>query len=361
MKDKFKSFENLPVVVISTFGHCAVDWLGNLLDSHPQVIHAPPLSYFRKLKNYQNLENIFIEKLELRKLVNFTMNNILEKSNYKSYNYFENNKKKNYFKNCLINYLKQSEEKNIYRKLFFAINYSFAKMNRINIKKIKIILAHEHTAWNCSFYKDLFNSKFIFMIRDPRATFAGSFRAFDRYINFPKSYKMDIVLSFWVAAEKFVNKNNKKIVYVVKNENINKNIKLEVTKLSKWLKIKYDKTLLCPTYLGRKWHGDSSYLGKFERKKPLPKNYYSQENVKKRWEDYLDKKTILVIETVFEKLMNKFGYKLQNNLNYQKRFFAYFYLLFGYEDKKNILTRSYYLFKNCIRRILIINFNLYHK
>ena len=62
MKDKFKSFENLPVVVISTFGHCAVDWLGNLLDSHPQVIHAPPLSYFQKIKELPKFKKYFYRK-----------------------------------------------------------------------------------------------------------------------------------------------------------------------------------------------------------------------------------------------------------------------------------------------------------
>ena len=33
-----KNIENLPIVVLSTFGHCSVDWLGNLFDSHKQIL-----------------------------------------------------------------------------------------------------------------------------------------------------------------------------------------------------------------------------------------------------------------------------------------------------------------------------------
>ena len=41
--------EKLPVVVIGTFGHCASDWLGSLLDSHKQVLITPGLAYFRTI------------------------------------------------------------------------------------------------------------------------------------------------------------------------------------------------------------------------------------------------------------------------------------------------------------------------
>jgi len=350
-------FEKFPVVVLSTFGHTAADWLGNLLDSHKQILMTPALSYFRK---FNLIKKKFIyENLSEKKIINLMLNEILKKSNFKSYNFLSKKNQNRKFKLLVYKYIKNSQEKNLEKKLFFAIHFAYAKIIKKNLKHIKIIVTHEHTAWNCKYYKEYFNSKFIFVIRDPRATFAGSFRTFDRYIHFPESYKMDIVLSFWVSAQKFISESNKKKIYIVKNEKINKNLKTEIKKLSRWLKIKYNRTLLKETHIGRKWHGDSSYLGKFELKKPLPKNYYQPDNVRKRWMGYLDSKTILAIETVSEKLMEKYNYKFENNLNLKKRVIGYMHLFTGYQDKKNIIGRLFFVTKNFLRRFLIIYFNKY--
>ena len=195
------------------------------------------------------------------------------------------------------------KEFNIEKRLFFAIHYAFAKINKINLDKIKMIVAHEHAPWNCYQYEKHFNSKFVFMLRDPRTTFAGSFRVFQRHKNIPINFQIDMSLLYMVSAEKFFQKMSKKRILILKNEKMHNNLKLEMRRLCKWLDIKFNKSLLHSTFLGKEWIGDSSYLSKIDLKKPYPKNYYKPANVETRWRGVLDKNTILTIETLFEKIM----------------------------------------------------------
>ena len=46
---KERKINKIPVVAISTFGHCGIDWLHSLIDSHKEVLIVPPLSFFRKI------------------------------------------------------------------------------------------------------------------------------------------------------------------------------------------------------------------------------------------------------------------------------------------------------------------------
>ena len=74
------------------------------------------------------------------------------------------------------------------------------------------------------YYSRYFDTKYLFIVRDPRATFAGSFKQFDQYPTFPESYKMDIVLSFWLTANNFVLKNNPKKFMLLKMKKSTKNL-----------------------------------------------------------------------------------------------------------------------------------------
>lgn len=356
-----KNLTNLPIIVLSTYGHCAADWLGNLFDSHNEVLIAPPLSFFRKINKIEKYEKINLSILSNKKLIKLIVSKILKKSNFKSYNYFNGKKEEKKFEIFLNNYFTRTKEKIIKRKIFYGIYYSYAKLKKINLEKIKIIITHEHASWHCENYKKIFNAKFLFIVRDPRATFAGSLRTFDRYANFSNSYKLNIILSFWISAERFISSNLNKNLYVIKNEKINKNTKLEMKKLCKWLNIDFENILLKPTFLGKKWHGDSSYLGKFELNKELPKNYYSPDNVKRRWINYLDNKTILLIETLFEKTMQKYDYKLNNNLTLLNKLRGYLYLFLLYQDKKNRFNLLPSLIKNTVKRALLLKFSFYVK
>ena len=133
--------------------------------------------------------------------------------------YFVNNiLKKNQNKFTFIkhenNFLISEKELIFEKRLFFALHYAYAKINKINLNNIKVIVAHEHAPWNCYQYIKYFNSKFIFMVRDPRAVIAGSFREFQRHKNIPLNFPFDINLSFSLSAHEFCQKVIKKKILV---------------------------------------------------------------------------------------------------------------------------------------------------
>ena len=146
-------------------------------------------------------------------------------------------------------------------------------------------------------------------------TLRKCFRKFQRYKNIPFSFPFDINLSFTLSAQEFCQKMTKKKVLVLKNEDMHSNLKSEMKKLCKWLNIRFNKSLLHSTSAGKKWMGESSYLGKGELNKQPPKNYYKPINIEARWRNFLDKNTILIIEAVYEKIMIQNKYKFDNKLN----------------------------------------------
>ena len=150
----------------------------------------------------------------------------------------------------------------------------------------------------------------------------------------------------------------RKKILILRNEDMHKNLKLEMKKLSKWLNIKFNKSLLNSTFLGKRWIGESGYISKLDLKNEYPKNYYKPINIETRWRSILDKKTILMIETVLEEIMIQNKYKFDNKLNIVSRFFGYLIFLFKFHAFNNF---SYLLklrfIKNIIRRIFVVFFS----
>ena len=113
------------------------------------------------------------------------------------------------------------------------------------------------------------------MVRDPRATIAGSLRGFQRCKDIPTNFPFDINISFAFSAHKFIQSLPKNKFIILKNEEMHKNLKTQMQRLSKWLNIKFNKSLLHSTFSGKRWLGESSYIGKGDLKKKAPKNYYN--------------------------------------------------------------------------------------
>jgi len=358
---KEKNIIKIPVVAISTFGHCGIDWLHSQIDSHKQILILPPLSFFRKIDILKKKKIYLNEALDKKEILNIAKNinfsddrRSILKRNY----ILKKKQSKKKFTKYLSNFLNSQKDLNIEKRLFFAIHYAYAKMNKINLNKIKIIVAHEHAPWNCYQYSKYFNSKFIFMVRDPRATIAGSFRGFERYKNIPINFTLDINLSFAISAHNFCKKMPNKKILILRNEDMVKNLKSEMKKLSRWLNIKFDKSLLSSTFGGKKWLGESSYLGKGDLKKTRPRDYYKPINVESRWRNFLDKKTIFIIEAVYKEIMVQNKYKLDNKMKLGSKFFGYFLALFKFQEFNTYLSLIKFSFiKSVIRRFFIIFFS----
>ena len=359
-----RKINEIPVTVLSTFGHCGTDWLQILIDSNKEVLIIPRLSFFRKLYVLKKKRKIDLEdSLSAKQIIKIFINEYLGqgiefgKSHHEKDNILKKNQSISKFKKYIKDFLIVEKKIDIKKRLFFAIHHAFAKINKVNLTKIKTIVSHEHVPWNCHHYNKYSNSKFIFIIRDPRTTIGGSLRGFRRTKNIPINFQIDMGLSYMISAHKFFTNTDRKKILILKNEDMHKNLKLEMKKLSNWLNIKFDKSLLNSTFLGKRWIGESQYISKEDLKKEYPKDYYEPINVEKRWRSILDKKAILMIETVLEKIMIQNKYKFDNKLNFVSRFFGYLIFLFKFHDYNFSYLLKLRFIKNIIRRISVVFFS----
>ena len=362
-----KNIKNIPVAVISTFGHCGIDWLHSLIDSHKQVLIIPSLSFFRKLDWLKRRKNLYLNDDANIKIILENLSNLIfkGKATKKSQRHIilKKNQSVHVFKKHILNFLNDKKNLNFEKNFFLAIHYAYAKINKINLKNIKVIVSHEHVPWNCEKYEKYFNAKYILMMRDPRASIAGCIKAYSDNEEIPMSYYMDHQLSFLFSAQNFYKKMKKKRnVLILKNETMHKNLKKEMKKLSSWLGIKFSKSLLQSTLNGKKWIGESVYLSKGDLKKPYPKNYYLPKNVEKRWKSILNDEQILMIEAASENIMKENKYEFNNNLNSINRLSGYIklFLNFNQKYKFNSLIKLIF-FKNIIRRIFVVFFSKYSR
>jgi hypothetical protein len=356
---KERKINKIPVVALSTFGHCAEDWLHCLIDSHKEVLILPGSTFFRKIDELKK-KNFYLENtLKPNAIVDIIGNVDFFNEKRDSKNpVLQKNQNKLTFIKYIINFLAAEKELVCEKRLFFAIHYAYAKINKINLNNIKVIVAHEQTPWNCYQYIEHFNSKFIFMVRDPRAVVAGILRRYKRYPKIPINFPLDINLSFMLAAQEFYQKMKKKRILILKNEDMHSNLKSEMKKFCKWVNIRFNKSLLNPTRVGKKWLGESSYLAKGDLKKEAPKNYYKPINIEARWRNFLDKNTILITEAVYEKIMIQNKYKFDNKLNFISKSLGYLGAVFKFQPYNNPFSFiKLFIFKNVIRRIFIIFFN----
>ena len=104
MKNESK-INKIPVAVISTFGHCGIDWLHSLIDSHKEILIIPPLSFFRKI-NILKKKGINIDNsLKPRIITNIITKAILGKNSNESYNILSKNQNKSTFTKYINDFL----------------------------------------------------------------------------------------------------------------------------------------------------------------------------------------------------------------------------------------------------------------
>ena len=114
------------------------------------------------------------------------------------------------------------------------------------------------------------------------------------------------------------------------------NLKEEMYCVSKWLGIKFTNGLLKRTFSnGDTPFVDSSYL---KKSSILDINYFSPDNVRKRWLSELsDGREILMIETLFKDLMNKFGYQTIHKMSLIQRMQGVCYFLLPHRGPNRLM------------------------
>ena len=362
--NEIRHFDFLPVTIISSFGHNGLDWIHSLLDSHPNISLMPAYSFFRTLDFYEEryghrIENIKNSIEVSEKLTNFLY---LDPS-YQviTRKFIFNDEQLIQFKKNYLIFFNNTSHQNKMKKLFFGINFSFCKLYNLNIKNLKMIISQEHVSWHSRKYKNIFDSKFIFMMRDPRAGLAGAWKRQSENQGLSRLNPFDFDKSILAGTylESFYKRLSKKErskIKIMINEKMHVDLKKEMESLCNWLGINFFESCLDESFLGKEWLGESSYLGVDELEKRPPKNFYEPKNIEARWRARLSDDEIVMIETIFNYSFKKFGYlrDSQSNLkNITKGFFNYFSTSLTNQNEKKFFITQLKVIRNLIRRLLI--------
>tara|TARA_Y100000768_G_C23989531_1_gene691319 strand:- start:5152 stop:6270 length:1119 start_codon:yes stop_codon:yes gene_type:complete len=351
---------NLPVAVISTFGHNGIDWLHSLLDSHPQIIIMPGFSFYR---TYDTLK---LEKINSNeKLASTIAEAFLNNKSYhvKRRQILFNIHEKIFFEESLNLALKNDKSKTKTKKIFNALHYAFLCINKSkNIQDKKIIVVQEHVPWHSNrFIRDFNDVKFIFMMRDPRPALAGSWRRLrlSNTSNKINSYQFDHTLLYWKYSEHFVNSMKNKKPYILKNEDIHFDHQHEMTMLSKHLNINFDESMLTQTFNGVEWLGESAYINEEEKFPVDQEKFYQAKEIEKRWRKEINALQILSIEVLTKKVMKLYNYNFDSKNTLLKKIKGYKYIFSqSYKNQslnsKSSIRNFLALFRNFLRRIFIV-------
>ena len=319
-----------------SFGHCGIDWLHSLLDCNKQILILPELSFYRYWKildceSVQEGNEIFSLWMK-----HFNSKNRLSPDVRMLHSAEENKEFEKIFRESL-------QQNGIGKKeVFKSIHQAYISAKNIDISKVKTIIAHEHVSFPYKeIIKDFNCSNFLLILRDPRASIAGYFKGIKRKVGHLPDYHdyfYNMSVEEWFNScdiWKHERKRLGKRLMIIQNEKLVDNLQNEMSNLSQWLGIEYTDALLERTFSnGDTPFVDSSYL---KKSSALENNYFSPENVKKRWMSELyDHREILMIETLFEDIMNEFGYKIIHELNLFNKIKGVYYFLIPHRGPKRL-------------------------
>lgn len=361
-ENKFKSIKrsNPKIYVLGCVGRSGINFLHSKLDSHPEILIMPDLSFFRSIYGFKNSrfykntcsadENKFCKYF-----VNYLYSN---RKNDLEKEFLFSKKQRKDFLESIYKYIDKNKKYKFYTRLFYAFHYAFAEIRKININNIKVIISHEHSShFLQEYFKYIRNVRFIIMVRNPISIFAGlKFFNISRYKKHPP-ISLDFHIGQIFSIIKFL-KNNKSII--IKNEIMNKNVNYFLEKLEKKLGVKKTNVIKKSTYLGKKWRGDSAYLMSYsfsrhyQTQKKTPKNFHLEKNQLKRNLKILDEREIILTEVLLKSIYKKFNYNFIIKDSLAKSIKGYFYYFTIYNQREDLNKNLINYIKCCLRRILLL-------
>ena len=349
---------DLPIYMLSSFGHAEIDWTHSLLDSHKDILIMPAFSFFRTLHKIEKINKIKLKKLDKASFASKILSDMFfydESYKVKRRKFLFNLSQKEIFEKSIINFYKENNL-TLIPQIFFAIHYAFCETHNIDFTKKKCIVSHEHVSWHFKKYKDNFNAKSLLIFRDPRAVLGGGILRM-KNSNASKtmnSLQMDTMLLTMLSAINAF-KHHKKATYILTNETMHVDLRKEMKKLSTWMQIDFQETMLLQTFMNKEWKGESSYLAKDELDTAPPNNYYDPFEVEKRWKSVLTDREVLSIEVIFKKFIQDFGYDFKNKINFKNKFKG---LIYFFKDnqfqEKYFFSKYLVLIRNLIRRLSVL-------
>lgn len=230
-------------------------------------------------------------------------------------------KKKTFVKNVLINTKKyQPDLKKKILQNKGKTYYSFLKtfLNDIAKEKKNVKYTGIKEVWLTEFYpilkKNYKDSKFIFLIRDPRAIIASSL--FDKNSN----YDVSFLVNQWrkiATLSKIYFEKDKKNILLIKYEDFIMNFDKEIKKIERFLNIKStpSKKIIDELQNIRKWKQNTTYTYKKENK------FLNKKSIN-LWKKKLKSEQIKLTELILFEEMKMFNYKkifIKKNNFYIKR------------------------------------------
>jgi|SaaInlV_120m_DNA_4_1040238.scaffolds.fasta_scaffold08572_2 hypothetical protein len=296
------------IIFLSTFGHCGIDWMHSLLDSHGQILIPPALSFFRcwkmlKAESAQTPDEMFnIWFSYITKYISYNSKNEQKKflhSQYEEELFFS--KLSDELNACNMNVV----------DVFWSIYESYIYSKKIHIDSIKVIVIHEHLPWSLDYiYSEFGNALFLLMMRDPRAAIAGIMKGRVDDFGYLPDFTFNTIFETWMQANDFTKKHGKELnnrLKIVRNEDLHTSLGENMRHIALWMGINFEQNMLIPTnFSGIIKTPDSRYLSDDIKITP---DFYSSNNIEKRWLSVLSIKNIWVIESLFREIMIDFNYK----------------------------------------------------
>lgn len=297
-----------------SFGHCGIDWLHSLLDSHPQLLIPPAFSPYRnwkllnaeKIKTAEDMHRLWFEYLTGPEMQG------------KDSKFFYSENETALFNKRLHENLMQNGIARLSVILSILDAYAYAK--NIDASKVQAVILHEHVCYPFfEILNDINHPKVLMIARDPRAAIAGYFKGMNKKFGDRPDYYdyyFDMSLEEWLCACDIWNQYGRKNLdtfKVVTNEKMHHDLEFEMRDIANWLNIDFQAVLLQSTYPNDKnWTVDSCYISRDGKYPETEESFFFPENIRRRWQQELSNpREVVMIEILFGNFMDEFGYERQ--------------------------------------------------
>ena len=318
---------NLPIYFLSNFGHCGIDYLHSLLDSHPQILLMPVISFYRAWKMLDCDELNCVNEMFLAWQSYIEEHPSMQTLRRKLFH--EQTESEIFYSE----FRRLLELRGISRmNVFYSLHQAYFLAKNIDLSCVRVLVSHEHLPYQLlEALADFPQAGVLQIIRDPRAVFAGSWRWSINDFGYLRDYYFNFDIEDWMQGCENWKKHGSRLgakYKVVRNKDLHEQLESQMRQISKWLGIDFSPTLLKCTFSGKQWEGESAFMTA-DNKYPQPEEeFFKTENVRKRWMKELSRKEIVMIEFLTRKSMKEFGYDRLTKDNVFYRVYGFFvYLL----------------------------------
>jgi hypothetical protein len=338
------------VIFINHFSKSGATLLYSLFDNHPDVILIPAFLDFPRFWK----ENNFTKNEKFTTVLNalYKWNHLFEKKERskiqnvgKKYESVIIKDKKRFIELTKLNW---KSHKITWTELFYLVHHTYCLLRGINFKNIKFIICHPHGFDNIDkMSNDIFDSKVIHILRDPRAA-NYSYKITHRQIRLKlkksfqlEPHKPDIYFPylsmrlFALADIKNFFKDKKKHK-IIRFEDLHLDPKKVMQNICRWIGLEWKNSLLTSSFMGKTW-GGNSVSGK------LIFSFSKSKAKDKKWLYNLSRDEVILYEALCAKYLKKFKYKFAFKQSKIKAFIVFFKLYFLSVKETSCIIKKYFL------------------